>query len=122
MWRNGNFFFKKNTLSLTSFLIPAGPCESLLKWKPPHLNSIDFHFSVTSLGEASAVAELLVLRSDQLVRFTDAPRSDIQVNRTSVCTVLFFILFLFFFFLENHESLLSRVRFSVKLQEEVNYF
>lgn len=58
----------------------AGPCETLLKWKPPHLNSVDFQFQVVPRGPISAVANLLVVRGSELVRFDGAPRSDIQVS------------------------------------------
>lgn len=58
----------------------AGTCELLLKYKPPHLNSVDFKFHVTSHDPTSATASLLVLSHGGTAPFLGAPRSDIKVS------------------------------------------
>ncbi len=54
------------SLPLTPLLTAGGPCEHLLKWKPPHLNSVDFRFDVVRKGPAGAIAHLQVLFLRQL--------------------------------------------------------
>ena len=58
----------------------AGTTREMLKWKPPHLNSIDFLFQVANRTDGHTVADLYVLdRSGRLKLFTASANSSITV-------------------------------------------
>lgn len=68
-----------------------GSCHSLLKWKPPHLNTIDFLFKVVKHkgAQEQATATLFVTDQNQEFEFTDFGTSVIKASKSHIITPLF---------------------------------